>query len=84
MVVNIATLLVRVVLMRSSFLTNRCTYCSLNQPKSGLKGRFRLWPKVERLSISINHIARNQEFGLLTIHIKAKVQRPSQFTMTAF
>jgi hypothetical protein len=28
--------------------------------KNLLKGRFTLWPKVERLSISTNPIARNQ------------------------
>jgi hypothetical protein len=35
------------------------------------EGRFTLWP-----SISTNQIARNQEFGLSTLHIMAKVQRP--------
>jgi len=35
----------------------------------GVKGRFTLWPKVERPSIFINRIARNQEFGFLTFLI---------------
>jgi hypothetical protein len=48
------------------------------------KGRFTLWPKVERSSISTNHIARNQEFGLSTLHTMAKVQRPLQFKMITF
>jgi hypothetical protein len=39
------------------------------------KGRFTLWPKVERPSISINRIARNQEFGLSTLHTQAKGRR---------
>jgi hypothetical protein len=45
------------------------------------KGRFTVWPKVERPLISTNQIARNQEFGLSTLHTMAKVQRPSQFEM---
>jgi hypothetical protein len=49
------------------------------------KGRFTLcWPEVERPSISTNQIARNQEFGLSTLHTMAKVQRPSYFKMIAF
>jgi hypothetical protein len=43
------------------------------------KGRFTLRPKVERPSISTNEIARNQEFGLSTLHTMAKVQRPPKF-----
>jgi hypothetical protein len=49
-----------------------------------VKGRFTLSPKVERPLISTNHIARNQEFGLSTLHTMAKVQRPSQFKMIIF
>jgi hypothetical protein len=45
------------------------------------KGRFTLWPKVKRASISTNQIARNQEFGLKSM---AKVQRLSQFKMITF
>jgi hypothetical protein len=48
------------------------------------QGRFTQWPKVERPSISTNHIARNQEFGLSTLHTMVKVQRPSQFQMITF
>jgi hypothetical protein len=48
------------------------------------KGRFTLWPKVERPSISINHIARNQEFSLSTLHTMAKVQRRSQLKIITF
>jgi hypothetical protein len=48
------------------------TICQTNT-----KGRFTLWPKVERLSISTNQIARNQEFGFSILHNKAKVQRSS-------
>jgi hypothetical protein len=36
------------------------------------KGRFTLWPKVERLSISTNKIARNQEFSLSTLHTRGQ------------
>jgi hypothetical protein len=35
-----------------------------------IKGPFTLWPKVERPLISTNHIARNQEFGLSTLHTR--------------
>jgi hypothetical protein len=49
-----------------------------------VKGRFTQWPKVERVSISTNQIARNQEFGLSTFHTMARVQRPSQFKMIIF
>jgi hypothetical protein len=49
------------------------------------KGRFTPWPKVERPSIYTNQIARNQEFGLLTLHTKTKlVQRLLQFKMLTF
>jgi hypothetical protein len=48
------------------------------------EGRFTLWQKVEMPSISTNHIARNQEFGLSTLHTKAKVQSPSQFNIISF
>ena len=34
--------------------------------------------RSRRPSVSNNRIARNQEFGLSTLHTKAKVQRPSQ------
>jgi hypothetical protein len=50
----------------------------------GLKGHFTLWPKVERLSISINHIAENQEFDLSTLHTEVKVQRLLQFNLITF
>jgi len=42
---------------------------------------FMLWLKVERLLISINEIARNQEFGLLTLEftLETKVQRSSSY-----
>jgi hypothetical protein len=33
---------------------------------------FTLWPKVERPPVFSNHVARNQEFGLSTVHTKAK------------
>ena len=36
------------------------------------KGRFTLWPKVERPSISTNQISRNQEFGLSTLHTRGR------------
>jgi hypothetical protein len=49
-----------------------------------IKGRFTLWPKVERPLIPTNHVARNQEFGLSTLHTKVKVQRPSHFKMLTF
>jgi hypothetical protein len=39
------------------------------------KGSFTLWPKVERPSISTNHIAKNQKFSLSTLHTKAKLQK---------
>jgi hypothetical protein len=45
---------------------------------------FTVWLKVERPSISTNHIARNQEFNFSTLHTKAKVQRPWQFNMELF
>jgi hypothetical protein len=48
------------------------------------KGRFTLWPKVERPLIFTSHIARNQEFGLSTLHTMAKVQRPSQLKWLLF
>jgi hypothetical protein len=44
-----------------------------HQPAAVFKGRFTLWPKVERPLISTNQIARNQEFGLSTLHTIAKV-----------
>ena len=47
-------------------------------------GRFTLWSKVERPWISTNHIARDQEFGISTLHTKVKVQRLSQFKMITF
>ena len=47
-------------------------------------GHFTLWPKVERSSIATNQIARNQEFGLSTLHTKVKVQRSLQFKMIIF
>ena len=47
------------------------------------KGRFTLWPKV-KLSISTNKTARNQALGLSTLHIKAKLQRPSLFWLICF
>jgi hypothetical protein len=53
---------------------------TLQQPK----GCFTPWLKVERPSIPTNHIARNQEFGLSTLHTMAKVQRPSQFKIITF
>jgi len=34
------------------------------------KGHFRLWSKVKRPSVSTNGIARNQEFGLSTLHTR--------------
>jgi hypothetical protein len=36
------------------------------------KGHFTLWPKVERLSISTNQIAGNEEFGLSTLHSRGQ------------
>jgi hypothetical protein len=36
------------------------------------KGHFTIWPKVKRPWISTNHIARNQEFSLLTLHIRGR------------
>jgi hypothetical protein len=33
---------------------------------------FTLWPKVKRPSISTSHIARNQEFGLSTLHTRGQ------------
>jgi hypothetical protein len=45
---------------------------------------FTLWPKVERPLITINQIARNQKFGLSTLHTMVKVQRLSQFKMITF
>jgi hypothetical protein len=38
----------------------------------------------QKIVDSTNHIARNQEFGLSTLHTKAKVQRLSQFKMLTF
>jgi hypothetical protein len=35
-------------------------------------GRFTLWPKLERPSISTNWIARNLEFSLSTLHIRGQ------------
>jgi hypothetical protein len=46
-----------------------------------VKGRFTLWPKVERPLISTNQIARNQEFGLSTLHTMVKVLRSLLFKM---
>jgi hypothetical protein len=66
---------------------NRCwfwTGCWFKLPLPYIKGHFTLCLKVERPSISTNHIARNQEFDLLTLHTKAKVQRPPQFKMLTF
>jgi hypothetical protein len=51
---------------------------------STTKGHFTLWPKVERPLISTNQIARNQEFGLSTLHTMTKVQRLSLFWMITF
>lgn len=34
------------------------------------KSRSTLWLKVKRLSISIHHIVRNQEFGFSTLHTR--------------
>ena len=34
--------------------------------------------------VSTNHIARNQEFGLSTLHTRARVQKSSQFKMITF
>jgi hypothetical protein len=48
------------------------------------QGRFTLWPKVKGPLISTNQIARNQEFGLSTLHTMAKVQRPLHFKMIPF
>ena len=36
------------------------------------KGRFTLWPKVERPSISTNQIVRNRAFNLSTLHTKGQ------------
>ncbi len=36
------------------------------------KGRFTLWPKVERPLISTNQIARNHGFGLSTLHTRGQ------------
>ena len=47
-------------------------------------GALHTMAKVERLLISTNLIARNQEFGMSTLHTKVKVQRPSQFKMIIF
>jgi hypothetical protein len=52
--------------------------------QSGPKGHFTLWPKIKWLSISINQIARNQEFSLSTLHTMAKVQRPPKFKILLF
>ena len=41
------------------------------------KGCLTLWLKVKRLLISTKHIARNQEFGLLTLHTRAQSPRLS-------
>ena len=35
-------------------------------------GRFTLWPKVERPSVSTNQIARNHGFGLSTLHTRGQ------------
>jgi hypothetical protein len=43
------------------------------------KGRFTLWPKVKRPSIFTNQIARNQEFGLSTLHTRG--QSPKVITL---
>ena len=44
------------------------------EPENNLqiKGRFTLWPKVERPSVSTNQISRNQEFGLSTLHTRGR------------
>ena len=49
-----------------------------------LRGASHYGRKFERLSISTNHIARNQEFGLSILYIEAKVQRVSQLKMITF
>jgi hypothetical protein len=41
----------------------------------GIKGRFTLWPKVERPSISRNEIARNQESSLSTLHTRVMIPK---------
>ena len=43
-------------------------YMGIDQDSQHIQGRFTLWRKVKRLSISTNHIARNQQFGSLTLH----------------
>ena len=57
---------------------------SIKQEMKNLKTIIELWPKVERPLMSTNQFARNQEFGLSTLHTMAKVQRPSQFNMITF
>jgi hypothetical protein len=44
----------------------------LIRTEKAFKGRFTLWLKVKRLSIPTNYIARNQEFSLLTLHIRGQ------------
>ena len=43
------------------------------------KGRFTLWPKVERPSVSTNQISRNQEFGLSTLHTRGRSPKSVAF-----
>ena len=52
-------------------------WCNVGKVFSTFRGASPPWPKVERPSISANHIGRNQEFSLSTLHTKAKVQRLS-------
>jgi hypothetical protein len=38
-----------------------------------IKDHFTLWPKVEKPSIFTNHMARNREFTLSTLHTRAMI-----------
>jgi len=46
------------------------------------QGHFTLWPKFKRPLISINEIARNQEFSLFIL--EARIQRPSSYMVVLF
>jgi hypothetical protein len=43
------------------------------------KGCFPLWPEVERPSFSTNQIARNQDYGLSTLHIRGQSPKAVAF-----
>ena len=45
------------------------------------QGCFTLWSKVKRLSISTTQIAKNQEFNILTLHIRGQSPRLLLFKM---